>query len=368
MPMNIERSVRERYSEGARERQAALCCPVSYDAGLLAMLPDEIIEKDYGCGDPSRYVREGDTVLDLGSGGGKVCYMAAQLVGAGGRVIGVDINDDMLALARRHQAFMARQLGGDRVSFRKGHIQDLALDHEALDAYLAANPVSSGADYAALKAWKAAQRSDHPLVDDLSVDLVISNCVLNLVADREKQQLADEIYRVLKPGGRVALADIISDRPVPAAMKNDPALWSGCIAGAFQEAEFLEVFARAGFHCVCYDKWEPRPWQVVEGIEFRAVTLTAIKPADDAVRTGDAVIIYRGPFAEVMDDTGNRYLRGQRIRVSRETHELLMNPAYAEAFIDATAAPPNPAPRGGPAEDALPPAQLTDSGHDGCCS
>lgn len=368
MSMNVERSVRERYSEGARERQTSLCCPVSYDTGLLAMLPEEIIEKDYGCGDPSRYVREGDTVLDLGSGGGKVCYMAAQLVGAGGRVIGIDINDDMLALARRHQAFMAMQLGGERVSFRKARIQDLALDQEALDAYLAANPVSSGADYAALKAWETAQRSDHPLVEDLSVDLVISNCVLNLVADHEKQQLVKEIFRVLKPGGRVALADIVSDRAVPAVMKNDPALWSGCIAGAFQEAELLEVFARTGFHCVCYDKWEPRPWQIVEGIEFRAVTLTAIKPADDAAHTGDAVIIYRGPFAEVMDDTGNRYLRGQRIRVSRETRELLMNPAYADAFIDTTVAVPKSAPGCGPAADAAAPEHPADSRHDGCCS
>jgi len=103
MSMNVESSVRERYSEGARERQEALCCPVNYDSGLLAMLPDEIIEKDYGCGDPSRYVQKGDVVLDLGSGGGKICYMAAQLVGKGGQVIGVDMNDDMLALARKHQ-------------------------------------------------------------------------------------------------------------------------------------------------------------------------------------------------------------------------------------------------------------------------
>ena len=96
MSMNVESSVRERYSEGARERQEALCCPVNYDSGLLAMLPDEIIEKDYGCGDPSRYVQKGDVVLDLGSGGGKICYMAAQLVGKGGQVIGIDMNDDMI--------------------------------------------------------------------------------------------------------------------------------------------------------------------------------------------------------------------------------------------------------------------------------
>ena len=144
--MNVEAKVSERYARGAKERQEALCCPVDYDTNLLKMLPQEIIEKDYGCGDPSRYVREGDTVLDLGSGGGKICYMAAQLVGEKGQVIGVDMTDEMLALARRHQDEMAEKLGGNRVSFRKGYIQDLALDVEAMENYLAANPVHTDAE------------------------------------------------------------------------------------------------------------------------------------------------------------------------------------------------------------------------------
>jgi SAM-dependent methyltransferase len=206
--MNVESSVLQRYSQGAQEREEALCCPVDYDSGLLAMLPQEIIERDYGCGDPSRYVREGDVVLDLGSGGGKICYMAAQLVGKHGQVIGVDMNDDMLELARAYQADMAERLGGDRVSFHKGNIQDLALDIDALAQYLAEHPVSRHADYVALKQWENRQRQDHPMIADASVDLVISNCVLNLVADHEKQQLVDEIYRVLKPGGRIAISDL----------------------------------------------------------------------------------------------------------------------------------------------------------------
>src|SRR5210317_346135 len=127
MSMNVEETVLDRYTEGAKQQQTALCCPVSYDAGLLSILPDEIIEKDYGCGDPSRYVEEGDVVLDLGSGGGKVCYMAASIVGDQGKVIGVDMNDDMLALARKYQPEMAEKLGSDRVSFVKGSIQDLGL-------------------------------------------------------------------------------------------------------------------------------------------------------------------------------------------------------------------------------------------------
>ncbi|MGB5442590.1 MAG: methyltransferase domain-containing protein [Gammaproteobacteria bacterium] len=333
MTMNVESSVRERYSEGARERQEALCCPVDYDSGLLAMLPDEIIEKDYGCGDPSRYVQTGDVVLDLGSGGGKICYMAAQLVGKGGQVIGVDMNDDMLALARRHQQEMAARLCDDRVRFIKGHIQDLALDIEALEKYLATNPVQSHKDFGALKHWEMRQRKENPLIADNSVDLVISNCVLNLVSDEEKQQLVSEIFRVLRPGGRVAISDIISDQTIPLSMKNNPELWSGCISGAFEESEFLQVFADCGFHAPCYDKWDARPWQVVEGIEFRSVTLTAVKPAQLSGRHNEASVIYRGPFAEVTDDAGNCYQRGKRVPVNGHTHDLLTGHAYKGYFI-----------------------------------
>ena len=332
--MNIESSVRERYSRGAREHQEALCCPVDYDSGLLAMLPEEIIARDYGCGDPSRYVQEGDVVLDLGSGGGKICYMAAQLVGPQGRVIGVDMNDDMLALARTYQADMASKLGGDRVRFLKGYIQDLALDVEALDGYLREHPVVNRQDYAELRAWEARQRREQPLIADASVDLVISNCVLNLVCDEEKDQLVREIFRVLKPGGRVAVSDIVSDRPIPAALKQNPELWSGCISGAFQDSAFLRTFADNGFHAVCYDKWESQPWRVVEGIEFRSVTLTACKKATEGPLTEHYSLIYRGPFAAVIDDTGLRHVRGERSRVTAAQHAGLTGAAYRNAFID----------------------------------
>jgi len=335
MSMNVEETVLDRYSEGAKQPQASLCCPVSYDAGLLAILPEEIIEKDYGCGDPSRYVREGDVVLDLGSGGGKVCYMAARIVGDQGQVIGVDMNDDMLALARKYQPEMAEKLGSDRVKFVKGNIQDLGLSVDALDDYLKSHPISSHDSYSGLKAWEARQRREHPLVQDQSVDLVISNCVLNLVADHEKQHMIREIFRVLKPGGRVAISDIISDQPIPDDMKNDPELWSGCISGAFREDEFLDEFVAAGFAAVCYDKWDAEPWQVIAGIEFRSATLTAVKPhLDNQLGQDEQAIIYRGPFAAVIDEAGNTYNRGQRITVSATTHQLLMNPAFKDAFID----------------------------------
>ena len=123
-----ERSVLQRYSAAAQSREAALCCPIDYDSRYLSILPAEVIEKDYGCGDPSRYVAPGETVLDLGSGTGKICFIAAQIVGPGGRVIGVDMNDAMLAIARRNDHVVAERLGFSNVEFRKGRIQDLALD------------------------------------------------------------------------------------------------------------------------------------------------------------------------------------------------------------------------------------------------
>ncbi len=339
--MSTKASVLERYSAGAQAVQASLCCPVNYDDALLKLLPQEIIDKDYGCGDPSRYVREGDVVLDLGSGGGKICYMAAQLVGEHGQVIGVDMNDDMLALARKYQDEMAAKLGQDRVRFCKGYIQDLALDLSALEGYLADRPVSSAADYHRLHDWIYEQRHKHPLIADASVDLVISNCVLNLVHDDEKQQMIGEIHRVLKPGGRVAIADIVSDEAVPQHLKEDPELWSGCISGAFQEQAFIQAFRDAGFMAIRLDKWDSQPWQVVEGIEFRSVTLTAVKGDGDVCLDRGHAVIYKGPFSEVRDDEGHVFPRGERMAVCERTYRQLTEGPYSQDFIGIT--PPQPA-------------------------
>ena len=328
-----EAAVLERYSEGAQERQEALCCPVDYDSSLLAMLPKEVIEKDYGCGDPSRYVRTGDVVLDLGSGSGKICYMAAQLVGDKGRVIGVDMNDDMLALARKYQGEMAAKLGGDRVSFLKGQIQDLALDLAALENRLINNPVKNATDLMALESYKREQKSHEPMLADNSVDLVISNCVLNLVDDNQKQQLVKEIYRVVRPGGRVAISDIVSDEAIPEHLKSDPNLWSGCISGAFQEQEMIAMFREAGFQSISFDKWSAEPWQVVEDIEFRSLTLTAVKPEGQECLDRGHAVIYRGPFEFVRDDEGHEFPRGERMAVCERTFRFLTQGPYRENFI-----------------------------------
>lgn len=332
--MSVQNFVKERYTEGANAVQAELCCPVDYDKNLLRMLPQEIIEKDYGCGDPSRYVRPGDVVLDLGSGGGKICYMAAQLVGDTGRVIGVDMTQDMLALSRKYLGEMADKLGGDRVSFKRGYIQDLALDLDLVESYLSENQINTVVDWENFETWKHQQRKQQPMIADNSVDLVISNCVLNLVAEQEKSQLIREIHRVLKPGGRVAIADIVSDEQIPQALKDDPALWSGCVSGAFHETEFLHAFAAAGFIAVAYDKWEASPWRVIDGIEFRSVTLVAIKSAGtDCIDRGHAAI-YRGPYASVTDDEGHVFPRGERLAVCERSFRCLTEAApYANDFI-----------------------------------
>ena len=198
--MNAETAVRERYAAGAKSNEPRLCCPVEYDSEYLKAIPKEVIERDYGCGDPSKYLREGETVLDLGSGTGKICFIAAQIVGAKGKVIGVDMTDEMLDVARRNAPEVAQRIGYKNVEFRKGRIQDLALDLEKLDAELKARPITDAASF--LRADELAQelRVKHPLVASDSVDVVVSNCVLNLVEPKSKRQLFEEIFRVLKKG------------------------------------------------------------------------------------------------------------------------------------------------------------------------
>lgn len=329
---NVEQIVRERYSAGAREREESLCCPVEYDPQYLKILPEEILERDYGCGDPSQFVREGETVLDLGSGGGKICYIAAQKVGASGRVIGVDMNDEMLALARKYRGEMAEKLGYDVVDFRKGRIQDLALDWEKAEAYLEEKPIRTNEDLDAFEQWCAEQRAQSPLVPDGSVDVIVSNCVLNLVRADHKKQLFAEMHRVLTRGGRVAISDIVSDEPIPEHLQHDPELWSGCISGAFQEREFLRAFEDAGFYGIEIVKRDQQPWQTVEGIEFRSVTVMAYKGKEGECLEANQAVIYNGPFREVSDDDGHRYVRGELVAVCEKTFHILTHDPYGGYF------------------------------------
>ncbi len=275
--LNIEQAVRARYATGAQQEEAELCCPVDYNQRFLALIPEEILARDYGCGDPSQHLRSGETVLDLGSGAGKICYIAAQVVGAEGRVIGVDMTPEMLALAEKYRHSIGEQLGYHNVEFHRGRIQDLRTDLYAADAHLREHPVNSFEDFQAFEAAMTEQRAQRPLIADGSVDVVVSNCVLNLVQDSDKRQLFGEIFRVLRQGGRTVISDIVADEPVPAHLKADPELWSGCVSGAMQEKAFITAFEEAGFSSIAVLKRDPQPWRTVEGIAFRSMTVVAHK-------------------------------------------------------------------------------------------
>ena len=326
---DVLESVRARYAEGARGQVPELCCPVDYDRALLAVLPPEIVERDYGCGDPSRFVRPGDRVLDLGSGAGKICYLASQLAGDGGRVIGVDATPEMLALARSHRAGIAAKIGWDNVEFRRGSIQDLALDHDRLERWLADHPVSDLVGAEALRAEERRLRAEEPMIPDASVDLVLSNCVLNLVDNADKRDLFREIHRVLARGGRCAISDIVSDEDVPEDLQRDPELWSGCISGAMREDRFVAAFAEAGLYGVEIASRQAEPWAVVDGIEFRSLTIVAHKGKEGACYDHNQAVVYRGPWSQVEDDDGHVLRRGERTAVCKKTFALYTREPYA---------------------------------------
>jgi arsenite methyltransferase len=280
----------------------------------------------------SKYLRPGETVLDLGSGTGKICFIASQVVGAKGTVIGVDMTDEMLDVARRNAPTVAERIGYGNVEFRKGRIQDLGLDLERLDMALRERPITDAASFLKADELAAELRLKHPLVADQSVDVVVSNCVLNLVDSRAKGQLFAEIFRVLKIGGRAVISDIVSDEPSPEHLQNDPELWSGCISGALTEDGFLAAFQQAGFYGIRILKRDVEAWQTVEGIEFRSVTLEAFKGKQGPCFERNQAVIYKGPFKEVLDDDNHRMERGGRYAVCDKTYNLYRKAPYAEYF------------------------------------
>lgn len=337
---DVEQTVLQRYEAGARQPQAALCCPTDgYDDRYLTLLPQEIIEKDYGCGDPTRYVKPGETVVDLGSGAGKNCYILAQQVGATGRVIGVDFNDEMLGLSRKYLDEMGEKFGYRNVSFVKGKIQDLALDLDRVQSWLNQNPITSISEMSAFEAECDRLRREHCLIADNSVDVVISNCVLNLVRPQDKKQLFQEIYRVLKRGGRAVISDIVCDEDPTLTILNDPELWSGCIAGAFRENQVLEMFEQAGFYGIEILARQTEPWQTIDGIEFRSLTVQAFKGKDGECWERNQAVIYRGPWKAVQDDDGHTLHRGERMAVCDKTFKIYTDPNGAY-HTDLIAVPP----------------------------
>jgi arsenite methyltransferase len=203
------------------------------------------------------------------------------------------------------------------------------LDLDRWNDFLSATPIS------ALNGWLEAEkeaerlRRESPMIADESIDVVISNCVLNLVNNHARAQLFDEIFRVLRLGGKAAISDIVCDEPVPASLQNDPNLWSGCISGAFVEHEFLEAFERAGFYGVEIAARQEEPWAVVQGIEFRSMTVQAYKGKDGPCVDHRQAVIYQGPWKKVTDDDGHVLHRGVRSAVCKKTFEIYNREPYA---------------------------------------
>ena len=334
--MDVKNAVLHGYSErialadGSMGSEAVHVCRTNaYDSKLLSKVPQEIIDRDYGCGNPSKYAKAGDVVLDLGSGSGKICYILAQIVGASGQVIGVDMNRDMLDLSRRHQGTFAESVGYDNLRFIWGSIDDLASDLETVEDSVTGRQIDSPNDYASLQDRPKDIRDSQPIIADNSVDLVVSNCVINLVDTDSKGQVLDEIFRVLHPGGRIALSDNVSNISVPDKLKNDAELWVGCYSGVYQEQDFYQALCNVGFVGLVVEGRAGVPEMTIGDVTFQSVTVTAIKPlvADDA--TDGAQVLYKGPWAEVIDDGGTQLKRGEATLVSAEVAQQLRHSVYA---------------------------------------
>jgi len=252
---NVKDIVKEKYGQAAlRARSGAAGCgcgtssgcgpdPITtglYSRGETAVLPQEAVAASLGCGNPTALaeLKPGEVVLDLGSGGGIDVLLSARRVGPTGKAYGLDMTDEMLALARENQV----KAGLTNVEFLKGEIENI------------------------------------PLPDN-SVDVIVSNCVINLSAD--KQRVLREAFRVLKPGGRFAVSDVVVRGTVPDAIRRSIELWVGCVAGALEEREYVDKLQRAGFTEVSVEPWriyraeEARSFIEEAGLDYAAVAADA---------------------------------------------------------------------------------------------
>lgn len=292
----ITEKVSERYARAATTGEQ-MCCPTSYNfEDLKSFIPGEVLKISYGCGTPAglETVRSGETVLDIGSGGGIDCFEASRRVGQTGRVIGLDMTDQMLEIARRNAPVVAKNLGyaASNVEFRKGVAESMPVEAD-------------------------------------SIDLIISNCVINLAPD--KQKVFREMYRVLKPGGRFTISDIVSDQPVPQYLVHDQEKWGDCLSGALQASDYLGSLVQAGFLGVHQVKFTP--WQVIDGIHFLSLTLTGYKLPDREEPNGGRFATLRGPFSRAVDELGQVYLRGVPQPVTARTARLLKSQPFEGLFV-----------------------------------
>jgi SAM-dependent methyltransferase len=302
MMESLKQSVSEYYGKTVQKTDDLAydaCCTTDYDPRLTAKLTDEVLERRYGCGSPIPEVLTGKTVLDLGCGAGADCFIAAQLVGESGRVIGVDMTDEQLAVAERNIAPHMDAFGFSKpnIEFRKGFIEDIP-------------------------------------VDTASVDVVISNCVINLSDDKKK--VFEEIARVLAPGGEFYIADIVADRRVPAHLQGDELLWNECLTGAAYVEDLRRLMSAAGFADVRVVK-SRRLSDVIEGIRFDSRTLRGFKlPLEDRREDFGQVAVYRGtiesaPTTFVFDDV-HTFEAGRAVRICKNTADMLIGSRFSAHF------------------------------------
>jgi MoaA/NifB/PqqE/SkfB family radical SAM enzyme/ubiquinone/menaquinone biosynthesis C-methylase UbiE len=274
-------SVREFYGAAAREANTDIVNPQAPATSLDLFIPEQAKEKSYGCGSPVKDAlpAEGETVVDLGSGSGVECFLAARVVGPEGRVIGIDMTDDMLALAEVSKKDVVRELGFDSVEFRKGLLEDIPLE-------------------------------------DSCADVVISNCVINLSPDKRKTYL--EIMRVLKDGGRMVVADIVTDLPVNAAVGHSSRFRGECLGGAMQQDDLVQMLEDCGFVSLRLHK--RYPYREVLGNQFFSLTYEARK----AIQAGEenfVRVVYRGPHRALQTESGIVLKRGSMTLVPTEDAE-----------------------------------------------
>lgn len=297
MPIDeITQQVSARYARAASTGEQ-MCCPTSYDMGhLKTFIPEEVLKISYGCGTPAglKTVRPGETVLDIGSGGGIDCFEASRLVGPTGRVIGIDMTDTMLEIARKNAVVVAANLGypASNVEFKKGMAD--------------AMPVAEGA-----------------------VDLIISNCVINLAPDKRK--VFREMFRVAKPGGRFTVSDIVADQPVPQYLVHDAEKWGDCLSGALPLTNYMAGMSEAGF--VGIHLINSSPWQRIDGIHFFSVTLTGYKLPAQLLSGVPRYATLRGPFSRVVDERGTTYMRGIPQPLTPDLALLLSQPSFDSLFV-----------------------------------
>jgi arsenite methyltransferase len=300
--MNVEaldsktKTVGAVYADAAA-RPAGLCCPQSYKPEFTQHIPKQAFDHNYGCGSPllKAGAQAGETVVDLGSGVGIDCFVAARLVGPTGKVIGVDMTDAMLAQAQKFNKMVVSELGSDVVEFRKGIIEKIP-------------------------------------VDDNSVDLVISNCVLNLSLHQDV--VMKEIHRILRPGGRLVISDIVVDREIADADRANEQLWAECYTGAIPINKLVSTYESLGF--LGLTQLDESTWEKVAGYDFGSITLRAYKLPSSRVSGcvyGGHAAIYLGPYASVKDEEDHDFVRFAPTEVCDATAARLRMHPYTEQFL-----------------------------------